>query len=126
MGLGLGFIFGGSGAIGVVLAAEWDSVPLLFVALFIYGAGSATNLQARYAGTDLAAPTKRGTAVSIAMVSTTLGAVAGPNLVDPLGHLATDLGLPALAGPFLLAAAAYLSSGLGLLVFLRQIGRAQV
>src|SRR3546814_19464297 len=96
MGLGLGFIFGGSGAIGVVLAAEWDSVPLLFVALFIYGAGSATNLQARYAGTDLAAPTKRGTAVNIAMVFTTLGAVAGPNLVDPLGHLATDLGLPAL------------------------------
>src|SRR3546814_3106585 len=119
MGLGLGFIVGGIGAIGVVLAAEWDSVPLLFVALFIYGPGSATNLQARYAGTDLAAPTKRGTAVSIAMVSTTLGAVAGPNLVDPLGHLATDLGLPALAGPFLLAAAAYLSAGLVLLVFLR-------
>ncbi|NYG59424.1 MFS family permease [Nocardioides daedukensis] len=119
MGLGLGFIVGGLGAIGVVLAAEWDSVPLLFIALFIYGAGSATNLQARYAGTDLAAPAKRGTAVSIAMVSTTLGAVAGPNLVDPLGHLATDLGLPALAGPFLLAAAAYLSAGLVLLAFLR-------
>src|SRR3546814_19828147 len=40
MGLGLGFIVGGIGAIGVVLAAEWDSVPLPFVALFLYGARS--------------------------------------------------------------------------------------
>src|SRR3546814_12996198 len=83
MGLGLGFIVGGIGAIGVVLAAEWDSVPLLFVALFIYGAGSATNLQARYAGPDLAAPTKRGTAGRLPMVTTTPGAVARPTLAAP-------------------------------------------
>jgi predicted MFS family arabinose efflux permease len=53
------------------------------------------------------------------MVSTTLGAVAGPNLVSPLGRLATNLGIPALAGPFLLAAAAYLAAGIVLLLMLR-------
>jgi MFS family permease len=118
-GLGLGFAAGGLGAIGVVAAAVTDSVPLLFVALFVYGAGTATNLQARYAGTDLALPTQRATAISIAMVSTTLGAVAGPNLVEPLGRLAERLSLPALSGPFLLAAVAYLAAGVALMVLLR-------
>jgi len=119
IGLGLGFAAGGIGAIGVVLAAATDQVPLLFLSLFVYGAGTATNLQARYAGADLATPARRGTAISVAMVSTTLGAVAGPNLVEPLGGLATGFGLPALAGPFLLAAVAYLAAGSALLVLLR-------
>ncbi|WP_307807126.1 MFS transporter [Naasia sp. SYSU D00057] len=118
LGLGLGFLAGGAGAIGVVVAAALDSVALLFLSLLVYGAGSATNLQARYAGTDLAAPARRGTAISIAMVSTTLGAVAGPNLVEPLGGVAVQLGLPALAGPFLLAAAAYLTAGVVLVLLL--------
>lgn len=119
VGLGLGFAAGGIGAVGVVAAAVTGSVPLLFIALFVYGAGTATNLQARYAGTDLALPAQRGTAVSVAMVSTTVGAVAGPNLVDPLGGLAQSLGIPALAGPFLLAAVAYLAAGIVLLALLR-------
>lgn len=119
IGLGCGFLVGGAGAAGVVLAAALDDVPLLFVALFVYGTGSATNLQARYAGTDLATPSARGRAISIALVSTTLGAVAGPNLVGPLGHLATGWGLPALSGPFLLAAAAYVAAGLVLVTLLR-------
>ncbi|MCL4286167.1 MAG: MFS transporter [Thermoleophilia bacterium] len=119
VGLGAGFTAGAVGAVGVVLAAVGDSVPLLFVSLFVYGAATATNLQARYAGTDLAPPARRGTAISIAMVSTTLGAVAGPNLVDPLGHLATGIGVPALAGPFLLAAVAYLAAGAALFGLLR-------
>jgi MFS family permease len=118
VGLGFGFGAGGLGAIGVVFAAAIDNAPLLFVALFIYGAGTATNLQARYAGTDLASPTQRGKAVSIALVSTTVGAVAGPNLVEPLGVFAENLGLPALAGPFLLAAVAYLAAGAVLLALL--------
>ncbi|MEU2198682.1 MFS transporter [Isoptericola sp. NPDC019482] len=119
VGLGLGFAAGGLGAVGVVVAAALGAVPLLLVSLFVYGAGTSTNLQARYAGTDLAAPDRRATAASVAMVSTTLGAVAGPNLVEPLGVLATSFGLPALAGPFLLAAVAFLAAGGTLFVFLR-------
>lgn len=119
VGLGIGFGAGGLGAGGVVVAAVADDVALLFASLFVYGAGTATNLQARYAGTDLAPPERRGAAVSIAMVSTTLGAVAGPNLVEPLGRVATSLGVPALAGPFLLAAVAYLAAGAVLFALLR-------
>jgi MFS family permease len=119
IGLGLGFTAGALGAVGIVVAAATDVVPLLLPSLFVYGAGTATNLQARYAGTDLAPDTQRATAVSVALVSTTLGAVAGPNLVQPLGRLATTLGLPELTGPFLLAAVAYAGAGTVLVAALR-------
>ncbi|GAA4686635.1 MFS transporter [Nocardioides nanhaiensis] len=119
LGLGLGFAAGALGAAGVVVAAVLGSVALLLPALFVYGAGTATNLQARYAGTDLALPEERGTAVSTALVFTTLGAVAGPNLVGPLGRLAESVGLPALSGPFVLASVAYGAAGLVIWVRLR-------
>mgnify|MGYP003603730349 FL=1 len=118
-GLAAGFLVGALGAVGIVVAAATRNPLLLFPALFVYGSGTATNLQARYAGTDLASPHSRGTAVSIALVATTFGAVAGPNLVDQLGMLAESLGLPALAGPFLLAAVAYGLASLVLALFLR-------
>lgn len=117
-GLGAGFISGGIGAIGVVAAAMLDNIFLLFIALFIYGAGTATNLQARYAGTDMASAAQRATAVSIAMVSTTFGAVAGPNLVDVMGRFAEGIGIPSLAGPFILAAVAYILAGIVLIALL--------
>lgn len=118
-GLAVGFAAGGLGAFGVVTAAAAGSVPLLLASLFVYGAGMATNLQARYAGADLAAVRRRGTAISIALFSTTIGAVAGPFLVGPLGRIATSHGLPALSGPFLLAGVAYLAAGAVLFALLR-------
>ncbi|MFJ7952983.1 MFS transporter [Lysinibacillus sp. NPDC096418] len=118
-GLSFGFIAGGVGAIGVIIAANINSLALLFISLFIYGAGTATNLQARYAGTDLANDKQRATATSIAMVATTFGAIAGPNLVTPMGKIATAISMPALAGPFILAAVAYILAGLTLFIFLR-------
>ncbi|MFB6366794.1 MFS transporter [Paenibacillus elgii] len=119
MGLAGGFLTGGIGAVGVVLAGVMSSIPLLFVSLFIYGAGTASNLQARYAGTDLAKPTQRAKAISIILTSTTFGAVSGPNLVDVMGRFAVTIGIPPLVGPFLLAAAAFILAGLVLLAFLR-------
>ncbi|MFD2329061.1 MFS transporter [Cohnella sp. GCM10020058] len=118
-GLTAGFLAGAIGALGVVAAAAWDSLPLLLLAMLVYGAGTSTNLQARYAGTDLAEPHQRARAVSIAMVTTTFGAVAGPNLVSPMGRLATAWGIPPLAGPFLLASAAFALAGLVFAILLR-------
>lgn len=106
-GLATGYLVGAVGSAGVVLAAVLDLPALLFAALFVYGAGTATNLQARYAGADLAPPGRRGRAVSTVLVATTLGGVAGPNLVAPSGSFAAALGAPELAGPFLLAGVAY-------------------
>lgn len=118
MGLGLGFIAGGVGAVGVVVAALMNSITLLLISLLVYGSGTATNLQARYAGTDLANSKQRATAASMAMVFTTIGAVAGPNLVNVTGEFALSIGVPSLAGPFLLAAVAYTLAGIILLLLL--------
>src|SRR5688500_7680696 len=106
-GLAAGYAVGAIGGAGIVLAAAIDNVPLLFLMLLLYGSGTATNLQARYAGADLVAPERRGRAVSTVLVATTLGAVAGPNLVDVTGDVAEAIDIPALAGPFMLAAVAY-------------------
>lgn len=119
LGLSFGFLAGAVGAVGVIIAAIIHHIPLLFLSLFIYGAGTSTNLQARYAGADLASAKQRATAVSIALVSTTFGAVAGPNLVAPMGKVATFFHIPELAGPFMLAAVAYSLAGLTFFIYLR-------
>ncbi|KGI81437.1 MFS transporter [Actinopolyspora erythraea] len=119
IGLAAGYAAGALGACGVVVAATIDNVTLLFTALVVYGAGTATNLQARYSGADLATPGHRARALSTVLVATTLGAVVGPNLVTPLGTLARAWNIPALAGPFLLAAVAYAAAGIVLWSLLR-------
>lgn len=50
VGLAAGYAVGALGSLGVIVAAVTDSSLLLFASLFVYGAGSAANLQARYAG----------------------------------------------------------------------------
>lgn len=119
IGLSFGYLAGAVGAGGVVVAAVLDAVPLLFAALFVYGAGSAANLQARYAGADLAAPHRRGRAVAIVLLATTAGAVAGPNLTGAMGDLARSWSIPPLAGPFMLAGVAYALGAMVLWVALR-------
>lgn len=118
-GLALGHAVAALGSVGVVAAAAGERAGLLLFSLFVYGAGTATGLLARYAGADLAPPERRGRATGTVLMATTLGAVAGPNLVGPTGALAHAYGLPRLAGPFLLAAFAYTAAGLVLLVWLR-------
>ena len=118
-GLSAGYLTGALGSLGVVAAASLGNVVLLFASLLVYGAGVSTNLQARYAGADLAAPSRRGRAISIVLVATAVGAIIGPNLVPVTGTLATSFGIPALAGPFMLGAVAYASAGIVLWLLLR-------
>ncbi|MET0234999.1 MAG: MFS transporter [Kibdelosporangium sp.] len=118
-GLASGYLAGAIGSAGIVTAAVTGSALLLFIAMFVYGAGMATNLQARYAGADLATPAHRARAVSTVLVATTLGGVAGPNLTSLTGDLALSLGIPYLAGPFILAGAAYALATVVLAVWLR-------
>ncbi|MGY0070226.1 MFS transporter [Streptomyces sp. QTS137] len=118
-GLAAGYLTGALGGAGVVVAAALDSPALLFVSLFLYGAGTTSNLQARYAGADLAAPHQRARATSTVIVATTAGGIAGPLLATPAGHLATALHLPELTGLFLLSTVAFTLAALTLLVWLR-------
>ncbi|MCD9141346.1 MFS transporter [Streptomyces albireticuli] len=118
-GLSLGYVIGAVGSLGVVAAAVADNVPLLFLSLLVYGAGTSTSLLARYAGADLASPARRGRAVSTVLFATTLGAVVGPVLVSATGDVAHAWGMPRLTGPFLLAVAAFTAAAVAIGAFLR-------
>ncbi|MCE7002784.1 MFS transporter [Kibdelosporangium philippinense] len=118
-GLAAGYLTGAVGSLGVVAAAVVDSAAMLLLALFVYGVGMATNLQARYAGADQAAPTRRARAVSTALVATTVGGMVGPNLATLTSELTDRLGIPYLAGPFVLASIAYATAALILIIWLR-------
>jgi MFS family permease len=107
------------GAIGIVVAGELASFALLLVASLFFGAGNTAVMLARYAAVDLSTPDERGRAIGRVVFATTFGAVAGPNLMEPTGHLATAIGLPELTGLFLTSAAAFVLAGLVLTVFLR-------
>ena len=119
IGLSIGYFVGAIGAAGIVLAAILNSLPLLFISLLFYGSGTATNLQARYAGADLAKPSRRGRAISTVLVATTLGAVLGPNLIEVTGSIAGSLGIRELAGPFMLAVLAYGTAAAVVFVLMR-------
>lgn len=101
-------VISASGAALTIAAAAMGSFPLLLVALAALGAGTALNFQARFAATDLADPRTRARDLSLVIWSTTIGAVAGPNLFAPGEALGRALGLPALTGGFAIAVAAQL------------------
>lgn len=99
-----------SGAIGAALAiagAQTRFLPLLLMGLLLFGASSAANLQSRFAAVDRAEPARVGRTLSLVVWSTTVGAVAGPNLTGPGASVARTLGLPDLAGPMLFSTAAF-------------------
>ncbi len=119
IGLVSGYFVGLVGASVAVLSAVVGSFLLMVAATFLFGASNASNLQSRYAVTDLALPERRGSDLSIVVWATTVGAVLGPNLTGP-GVLAADwIGVPPLSGPYLLSALGFGAAALLLLVGLR-------
>ena len=89
-----------TGASLVITAAAVQIFPLLLLALFLLGAGSAVGLQARFAATDLPSNRSTGRDLSVVVWATTFGAVIGPNLFGPGEIIGRALGLPSMTGPF--------------------------
>lgn len=117
--LGSGWLIAAGGGAILVAAAAAHSITLLIVGMLMFGSGNATNLQSRFAATDLAAPDRRAVALSVAVWATTIGAVAGPNLAGPGGAVGTALHLPRLAGGFAISAVCLFLAGLVLIARLR-------
>lgn len=106
IGLVTGLWIAAVGSLVVIGAAILEVVALVLVGTFGVGIASAVGLQARYAASDLAAPEHVGRDLAMVVWATTVGAVLGPNLMQPSADLAEALGLPALSGPYLVTAAA--------------------
>lgn len=114
-GLIAAYLAAALGGVGVVLAAVTGWVPVLFVALFLFGGGTTAGMQARYAAVDLAPAARRGRQLSLVVWATTLGAVAGPNLAPLAGTALDGYGVPTLAGPFVFSSGLF---GVAVLVLL--------
>ncbi|MEV6673790.1 MFS transporter [Streptomyces sp. NPDC051162] len=106
-GLGTGWLVAAAGALTVLLAAGADLPPLVLLGMLLIGAGTASNLQSRYAATDLAAPCTRARELSLVVWSTTVGSVLGPNLSGPGAALGRALGVPEAAGTFVFSLVAF-------------------
>lgn len=97
-----------AGALLMVLSVVTGLFVLLMLGAAGIGAGTAANLQARFAAVDLADAGHRGRALATVVWAVTIGAVAGPNLIQPGAAVGQALGLPPVAGPFAISSAGLL------------------
>lgn len=119
LGLAIGYGFGALGALIAISGGVQRSLFLMLAGTFFVGAASASALQARFAATDLALPDSRSKQLSLVVWGSTVGAVAGPNLMGPSGAIAESFGLPRLVGPYLLALSTLTLGALVIQVFLK-------
>lgn len=97
-GLLLGYasaIAGGAVSVAAVIAG---SFPLLVAGAVAIGFGNAALQLARYAASDLVPEDARASVVGLVVWGSTVGAVLGPNLVQPAGSLAATFGRTVLEG----------------------------
>ncbi|ALV43533.1 MFS transporter [Pseudarthrobacter sulfonivorans] len=97
-----------AGTVLIVLSVVSGLFVLLVLGAVGIGVGTAASLQARFAAVDLADAEHRGRALSAVVWAVTVGAVAGPNLIQPGTVVGLALSLPPVAGPFVISAAGLL------------------
>jgi MFS family permease len=111
-----------AGVVGAVLAILGGTHGILFLMLsgaFLVGAASASGYQARFAAIDLATAENRSRNLSFVVWGSTVGAVAGPNLMQPAGDFAHFLHLPRLVGPYLIAGVSLSFATIVIFLFLK-------
>jgi MFS family permease len=119
-GMQLGYGLAVVGGLVSGLGVQTSLLPVFLVGLFLYGAGSSTNLLARYAATDLAEIGGRGRAMSRILFASTFGAVFGPTLVGPAESVGQSwLGLREYVGPWLFSSLFFLCAMINIGVRLR-------
>lgn len=104
--LATGLFLAAIGAVTVIIAAVTNFFPILLLAGLLLGFGNAVNLQARFAATDLSAPDRRSRDLSVIMWMSTIGSVAGPNLIATGEKVAASVSVPPLSGIFVISAVA--------------------
>ena len=104
LALTFGYSIGVIGALFAILGGANRNLFFMLLGAFMVGAASASGYQARFAAIDLATPEKRSKDLSFVVWGSTIGAVTGPNLMEPSGVFASYLGLPKLVGPYFIAA----------------------
>jgi MFS family permease len=119
LALSTGFVAGIVGSILAVIGGTQRIVIVMLMGTFLVGAASAAGYQARFAAIDLATNQTRAKQLSIVVWGSTIGAVTGPNLMQPSGNVAEYFGLPRLVGPYMVSATTFTLASIVILMFLR-------
>jgi MFS family permease len=119
LALSAGFIAGVVGSLFAIIGGSQKNITLMLIGTFLVGAASAAGYQARFAAVDLATNETRAKQLSFVVWGSTVGAVTGPNLMEPSGNLAENLGLPRLVGPYVVSAFTLLLAVIVIQMFLR-------
>ena len=119
LALAVGYIAGVIGSIFAITGGAQRNIFLMLIGTFLVGAASAAGYQARFAAIDLATTETRAKQLSFVVWGSTIGAVTGPNLMEPAGNLAEGFGLPRLVGPYMISAVTLLCASVVILIFLR-------
>jgi len=104
LALSMGLILGVIGSLLVISGGLNENLYLILLGTFLVGAASASGYQARFAAIDLATSQRSSQQLSFVVWGSTIGAVAGPNLMQPSGDFARKLGFPELVGPYFISA----------------------
>ena len=119
LALSVGYTSGVIGSLLAIIGGNTQTLALMLLGTFCVGAASAAGYQARFAAIDLATDETRARQLSLVVWGLTIGAVAGPNLMEPSGNLAVHFGLPRLVGPYLISATTLALATLVIQLFLR-------
>ena len=104
LALSVGYTAGAVGSLFAIVGGSLSNIFLMLIGTFMVGAASAAGYQARFAAIDLSTDQTRAKQLSFVVWGSTIGAVTGPNLMQPAGNLAESFGLPRLVGPYLISA----------------------
>jgi MFS family permease len=119
LALSAGLITGLIGSLFAITGGSTENIYLMLIGSLLVGAASAAGYQARFAATDLATPDKSAKQLSLVVWGSTIGAVTGPNLMEPSGRIAEGFGLPRLVGPYIVSAATLGLAVIVIYIFLR-------
>jgi MFS family permease len=98
--LALGLLFGAAGSALCIWGITAGSFLIFVGGMMLVGVANAAVTLSRFVAAEVNSPERRGRAVSTVVLGGTVGAIAGPLLVTPAGHIAMQAGTGELAGAF--------------------------
>ncbi|MFT5367160.1 MAG: MFS family permease [Candidatus Latescibacterota bacterium] len=119
-GLSIGYVLAALGAILCVLSIQlWASLLGFSIGGLFMGMGRGVIEQARFVAAEVYPPEQQAKAIGWIVLAGTFGAIGGPLLVDPSGHLSASFGLHTYTGPYIFSAVLIAIALLLNIIFLR-------
>lgn len=117
--LSSGYFLATSGAVVIALGGGLGNLGIFLLGMALFGIAQAVNLQSRYAAAENVTLASRARGMSLVLWATTVGSVAGPNLLSPGDDFGLSLGLPRYTGSFLFSVVAFALAGVVLTLLFR-------